>query len=177
MRSTSALSTLLLACVLAGCSQTEVPTEAPSTPTVDQAKLAEARKQFSSLLEEAGRGAALLESHPSREAIAEEVHKLSTLLDSASAVYPTNAKMAAFADDSRQALLAYFDACLTIAKRPLYGASPAVAKKRLDFTCDENARVIRLKIERMKADLVEPPPEQAKPAAKAEDTLSAEKLR
>jgi hypothetical protein len=175
MRTSWVIFTLLLAGGLAGCAPTEVPTEAPAAPTVDQAKLAEARRQFSVFLEEAGRGRALLESHPGRQAIQEEVDKLGGLLNSASAVYPDNPKMAAFADDGRQALMAYFDACLTIAKRPLYGATPAVAKKRLDFTCDENARVIRKKIEIMKADLVEPPPEQAKPPAKVEDTLSAEK--
>jgi hypothetical protein len=136
--------------------------QTPSTQPVDQAKPTEVQKWFSAILEEAHRGAALLESHPGREAIQEEARVLTALLDSASAVCPANARMSAFAAESRTALLAYFDACLTIAKRPLYGMSPALAKKRLDFACDENARLIRNEIERMTAELIEPPPERAK---------------
>jgi hypothetical protein len=175
MRTSLGILALLLAGSLAGCSSTEVANDTPATPTVDPAKLAEARRQFSAFLEEAGRGAALLDSHPDRQKLQEEVDKLAGLLRGASAVYPENPKMAAFADDARQVLLRYFDDTLGIAKRPLRDTPPAVAKKRLDWTCDENARVIRKKIERMKADLVEPPPEQAKSPAKAEDNLSAEK--
>jgi hypothetical protein len=174
MRTSLGIFTLLLASGLAGCGPTEVANDAPSAPTVDQAKLAEAQRQFSAFLEEASRGAALLDSHPDRKALQAEVDKLAALLQTASAVYPENPKMSAVADDGRQVLMRYFDDTLKIAKRPAYGRTPEEIKKALIFTCDENARVIRKKIEQVKGELVEPPPEQAKPA-KAEDTLSAEK--
>jgi hypothetical protein len=161
-----------LVCGLAGCGEVEVA--APSRPTVDEGKLAEARQQFSAFLDEATRGATLLESHPGREAIEAEIPKLNAALDKASNVYPTHAKMSA-AEEQGRVLLRFFDACRAIAKRPLYGASPAVAKKRLDFTCAENARVIRQGIAQMRDDMVEPPPAQIRSSPKADDTLSAEK--
>jgi hypothetical protein len=143
-----------LVCLFAGCGEPGLPV--PSTPqkVVDQKKLAEAKQQFSSFLDEAAQGAALLESHPEREAIAQEIKALEALLGRASHVYPTHEKMAELAEQGR-GTLKFFDACLGIAnvQSKRKDTPPEVAKKRVAWTCDENARAIRQQIDRMRNKL------------------------
>jgi hypothetical protein len=144
-----------LACCFAGCGEAELPV--PSSPprkVVDAKKLAEAKQQFSAFLDEATGGAALLESHPEREAMERQIKVLEDLLQRASRVYPAHEKMAELAEEGRD-MLKYFDACVGIAKMQSQRKDTAAedAKKRVAWTCDENARAVRQLVDRMKYTL------------------------
>jgi hypothetical protein len=147
--------TITLLCCLTGCEGPGPSDEwEAARKAAGQAKLAEARRQFSVFIEEASKGAALLESHPDREAIDAQIKNLQNLLDGASNVYPEHEKMATAADDGRR-MMNFFHACLGMAvhqgKRK--DISPEAARKYIDKTCEGNAGAIRQLIEIMKADL------------------------
>jgi hypothetical protein len=142
---------LLGVCLLAGCGDADLPVQSSPHKTVDAKKLAEAKQQFSAFLDEAAQGAALLESHPDRDAIAKQIKALEELLNRASRVYPSHEKMAELAEQSR-GLMKYFDACVGIAnyQSKQKDVTAEVAKKRVDWTCDENARAIRQVVNRLR---------------------------
>ena len=146
------LLTVSLACALAGCGEAGLPVQSsPPRKVVDAKKLAEAQRQFSMFLDEAARGAALLESHPDRAAIEQQIKVLEDLLGRASRVYPAHERMAELAEEGRD-MLRYFDACVGIARvqSQRKDTTPEIAQKRVAWTCDENARAIRELIARMK---------------------------
>jgi membrane-bound lytic murein transglycosylase B len=149
-----ALLALLLFCCLAGC---EGPgpslEEEAARKAAAEKKLAEAGKQFAAFIDEAAKGAELLESRPDREAIDAEVKKLQELLDRASSVYPSHDSMSTLADDGRR-MMNFFHACLGMAihQSKRKDIRPEDAKRFIDETCKGNAGAIRQLIEIMKKD-------------------------
>jgi len=146
---------LTLLCCLAGCEGPERAIEAEKARrAASEAQLAEARQQFSAFIEEATKGAELLESHPDRDAIDAEVKNLQGLLDRASAVYPEHDQAATLADDGRR-MMKFFNTCVGMAihQSKQKDRTPEEARKYIDDTCQGNAGAIRQLIDIMKADM------------------------
>lgn len=107
-------------------------------------KLAAGKKQYAAFLAEADKGLQLLEKHPNRDALRDQVNRLHEMLTAADDAAPGNDKMGDLIDEGR-GLLRYFDACVKVAnfQANRKDVSPEKAQSFLDKTCDANAGPIR----------------------------------
>jgi hypothetical protein len=129
---------------LAGCARPAAPQRPKPRDDVDAARLAEARRQFTGVLDEMAQGMKLLESQPGRDELAAESKTLHELVDRAADVYPTHEKMADLVSASRM-MLRYFDASLKVATfhAAQKHGDPQTARKFIDMTSQANLVFMR----------------------------------
>jgi hypothetical protein len=145
-----------LAWCLPGCDDMPPPpgTKPTASKAVDETKLAEAKKQYAAFIEEATKGADVLESQPNKDAIEQAVKKVRAALDEASHVYPNHAKMDKL-DKTGRRMMPFFEACRTNAayQSANKNATPEDIQKHIAEACEGNASCIRQLIEMMKEQM------------------------
>ena len=136
-----------LALAAAGCDAMQAPSpprqSAAPAAAASQSTRAEGRKQFAAFVLEAEKAVALLESHPSREALRDASTRLHDLLTRAGDADSSDA-MDELVEEGRTALR-YFDAGLKVAnfQARRKDVTPEAAKRFIDKTCDGNAPAFR----------------------------------
>ena len=135
----------LMLALLGGCDMGPSPEAVRKQEASAEAKkLAVARKVYADFLNEADKALQLLEKHPNRDALRDQVTGLQNMLSAADDAAPGNEKMGELIDEGR-GLLRYFNACLKIAnfQAKNKNVSPEKAQSFVDKTCDANAGPIR----------------------------------
>jgi hypothetical protein len=149
---TVALLTLL---GLAGCDAPRPPQRAaqPTVPAqVDgTAVRGDCRRLYGEFLAEADRAAALLQTHPNREALRAMSTRLHDLVNRAGEGAASNDSMNPLVEEGRLAIR-FFDACLKVANYQARrtDVTPEKAQSYIDKTCDANLPVMRQALKRLR---------------------------
>jgi len=140
---------------LVGC-DAPPPPRPPAEPAVaPQAAVAAARSEswrlYGEFLAEADRAVALLQTHPSREALRDMSTRLHDLVNRAGEGAASNDTMGQLVDEGRMAIR-FLDACLKVANYQARrnDVSPEKAKSYVDKTCDANLPVMRQALGRLR---------------------------